>query len=404
MKPKVVIVGASITGFYVMDELIKKNFAGEITLIDKKDVYPYNPYPLSKEWLLDENETEPPLLQEKEFYEENNVDLRLNTEVRSIDASAQTVTTQHAEVIPYDHLVIATGSKLRKIKLPGDDAHGVFYLRAFAEAETIKQWAKDVENVAIIGAGFMGLELASTFSQAGKNVSVLVHSGRPLEKILGAQVSDHVVNMHQSHHVNFLFGEDTAKINKDEQGKVTSLLTTSGKTVQAEMVLISVGVEPELSFEIEGLEIDRAIVVNAYGETSLPNVYAGGDNALWPYQGHLIHVEHWETAWSQGVSIARNIIEARSNAYKVVPYFWTDQYDQTFEYLGNARTWDKTFVRGSLEERGFAVAYVDENKYPLAILFANKFAKRKDIRALLTRNEPLDEKKFSDVNIPLEEM
>lgn len=404
MKQKVVIVGASITGFYVMDELIKKNFAGEITLIDKKDVYPYNTYPLSKEWMLDVNEVEPPLLKEKAFYEENNVDLKLNTEVRSIDAKAQTVTTQHDEVIPYDRLVIATGSKLRKIKLPGDDAHGVFYLRVFDDAETIKQWAKDVENVAIIGAGFMGLELASTFSQAGKNVSVLVHSGRPLEKILGEQVSDYVVNMHQRHKVNFLFNEDTDTINKDEQGKVTSILTKSGKTVKAEMVLISVGVEPELSFAIEGLEIDRAIVVNEYGETSLPNIYAGGDNVQWPYRGHLIHVEHWETAWSQGVSIARNIIEAKSNEYKVTPYFWTDQYDQTFEYLGNTRTWDKTLVRGSLKDRGFVIAYVDENNYPLAILFANKFEKRKNIRVLLTRNEPLDEKKFTDLNVSLEDI
>lgn len=397
MKERVVIIGSSITGFYLMNELVKNHFDGKITLIDEKGDYPYNTYPLSKEWMMDGDTMEPPLLKSKEFYEENGIDLRLNTKVSTINAEDQSVMTHLNETIPYDHLVIATGSKLRTLNLPGGDAEGVFYLRDFSDAKRIKQWAKNAENVVIIGSGFIGLELASTFSQLDKKVSIIQRSGKPLERILGAQVSDYFMKMHQSHHVNFFLNEETEKIVKDERGQVASVLTKSGTSIEADMVLIAVGVEPNISFEVDSLETDRGIIVNEFGETSLANVYAGGDVVMWPYRNKLIHVEHWETAWSQGISIARNILNKRSNQYSVVPYFWTDQYDETFEYLGNARAWDKMLTWGKMEEGKFAVAYVDENNYPLAILFANKFLKRKDVQEVLSKNQALDENSFDAV-------
>lgn len=397
MKERVVIIGSSITGFYLVNELVKNHFDGKITLIDEKGDYPYNTYPLSKEWMMDGDTMEPPLLKSKEFYEENGIDLRLNTKVSTINAEDQSLITHLNETISYDHLVIATGSKLRTLNLPGGDAEGVFYLRDFSDAKRIKQWAKNAENVVIIGSGFIGLELASTFSQLDKKVSIIQRSGKPLERILGAQVSDYFMKMHQSHHVNFFLNEETEKIVKDERGQVASVLTKSGTSIEADMVLIAVGVEPNISFEVDSLETDRGIIVNEFGETSLANVYAGGDVVMWPYRNKLIHVEHWETAWSQGISIARNILNKRSNQYSVVPYFWTDQYDETFEYLGNARAWDKMLNWGKMEEGKFAVAYVDENNYPLAILFANKFLKRKDVQEVLSKNQALDENSFDAV-------
>ena len=204
------------------------------------------------------------------------------------------------------------------------------------------------------------------------------------------------MKMHQSHGVKFFLNEETEKFVKDERGKVASVQTKSGKTIETDMVMIAVGVEPNLSFEVDSLETDRGIIVNEFGETSLANIYAGGDVVMWPYRNKLIHIEHWETAWSQGISIARNILNKQSSKYTVDPYFWTDQYDETFEYLGNARSWDKTLVSGKLDEGKFAVAYLDENNYPLAILFANKFRKRKEIRELLNKNQALDESSFDN--------
>ncbi len=404
MKDKVVIIGASITGVYAMSELVRSKFDGDITLIDKKDVFPYNTYPLSKEWMRDLDEMDPPLLKEKEYYKKHNIDLKLNTKVDSINWEDKTVTTHLNEIIPYDHLIIATGSKLRKVTIPGDDANGVFYLREFKDAKKIKQWLKDIENVVIIGSGFIGLEFASTFSQLGKKVSVMIRSGKPLEKILGEEVSEYFTKMHQSHGINFMFNEETKEIIKDDKGNVTSILTKSGKNIKCDMVIIAVGVEPNLSFEVDSLDIDHGIIVNKYGETSLPNIYAGGDVVMWPFKDRLIHIEHWENAWSQGISIAKNILSGKSSEYNAYPYFWTDQYDETFEYLGNARNWDKIFIRGSLDKKQFAVAYVDENNYPLAILFANEFEERENIEGLLNKNEALDEAKFTDLSIAINEI
>ena len=404
MKDKVVIIGASITGVYAMSELVRSKFDGDITLIDKKDVFPYNTYPLSKEWMRDLDEMDPPLLKEEEYYKKHNIDLKLNTKVDSINWKDKTVTTHLNEIIPYDHLIIATGSKLRKVTIPGDDANGVFYLREFKDAKKIKQWVKDIENVVIIGSGFIGLEFASTFSQLGKKVSVMIRSGKPLEKILGEEVSEYFTKMHQSHGINFMFNEETKEIIKDDKGNVTSILTKSGKNIKCDMVIIAVGVEPNLSFEVDSLDIDHGIIVNKYGETSLPNVYAGGDVVMWPFKDRLIHIEHWENAWSQGISIAKNILSEKSSEYNAYPYFWTDQYDETFEYLGNARNWDKIFIRGSLDKKQFAVAYVDENNYPLAILFANEFEERENIEGLLNKNEALDEAKFTDLSIAINEI
>ncbi|OLS02686.1 NAD(P)/FAD-dependent oxidoreductase [Tissierella creatinophila] len=405
MREKVVIIGGSITGTYTMIELVKNKFDGDITIIDKKDVLPYNTYPLSKEWMLDKEEMDPPLLKEKEYYEKNNINLKLNTKVDSINWKEQTVTTDSNETIPYDHLVIATGSKLRKLSLPGDDAKGIFYLREFKDAIAIKKWSKNIKDIVIVGTGFIGLEFASTFRQLGKNVSVLVRSGKPLEKILGGEASEYFTKMHQDHGVNFIFNEETAEFIKDENGNIASILTKTGKTIKCDMAIIAVGVGPNLSFEVDSLGMEKgAIIVNEYGETSLPNIYSGGDITMWPYNGRLVHIEHWENAWGQAISIARNILNEKSSEYKEEPYFWTDQYDQTFEYLGNTRSWDNIFIRGSLNEKEFALAYLDENNYPLAILFANKFEKRKDIDTLLKSKKALSETKFTDVSIALDEM
>ncbi|MDX9917615.1 MAG: FAD-dependent oxidoreductase [Gudongella sp.] len=405
MKDKVVIIGGSVTGTYTMSELVRNKFDGDITLIDRKEVFPYNPYPLSKEWMMDVDDMNPPFIKKLEYYDKHNINLKLNTKVASIDWEGKVVTTDDNEAIPYNHLVIATGSKLRRVSLPGDDASGIFYLREFKDALAIKKWAKNAENVVIVGTGFIGLEFASTFTQMGKKVSVMVRSGRPLEKILGHELSEYFTHMHQSHGVNFLFNEETEEFIKDDSGKLASILTKSGKEIKCDMAIIAVGVEPDSSLKIDSLKSERgAIIVNEFGETSMPNVYAGGDIVMWPYNGRMIHVEHWENAWSQGLSIAKNIMNERSNAYKVHPYFWTDQYDQTIEYLGNARSWNKIFIRGAMEDGQFAVAYVDENNYPLAILFANKFEEREDVENLLNKKEPLDESKFIDASIPLSEI
>lgn len=404
MEHGVVIVGASIAGVNLVKQLRKKGYEGKITLIDKHKEFPYDLMQLSKDWLLDKETFSPPLLQKETFYDDQHVQLRLDTEIVHFNSTEKTLQTATDEIIHYDKLVIAIGSVLRKMNAPNVDAKGIFYLRDFKSALQLKEWGQDAKKLVIVGAGFIGLELASTFRQLGLDVTVLERGAHPLERIVGSDVSQYFTEMHQSHGVKLLTNEEVKSFSKDEHGNIQSVLTVSGKVIPCDMVVIGIGVVPNTSLSHDDLKIERGIVVNEYGETSIPDVYAAGDCTVWPYQNKLIHVEHWEHAYNHGQVIAKNLIEKDSTPYTVRPYFWTDEYDQTFEYLGHATEWHKTIIRGSTKERQFTVAYVDEQNYPIAILFANEGDKRKEVSAFMDQSKPIDEDKFTDLSIRLNEM
>lgn len=403
MTKQIVIIGASIAGVNVAKMLRKQNFEGEITLIDQQSELPYDLLPLSKEWMLDTDNINPPLLSKADFYEENEIILKLNTMVERFDPTSKMLYTTENEAISYDKLVIAIGSVLRKLDVPGKDASGIFYLRDFKQAAAIKASAQSTKEVVIVGAGFIGLELASTFKQLGKNVTVLERSSSPLKRILGEDASNYFSQMHQAHGVNILTNEEVQQFTYDEDGKVMSIITKNGKNIPCDIAIVGIGVVPNTSISHPDLKFDRGIIVDEYGETSIPDVYAAGDCTVWPYHNEPLHIEHWEHAYHHGRTVAKNLIQEKSHPYTVRPYFWTDEYDQTFEYLGHAVNWHKTIIRGSLEERQFTLAYVDEKNVPLAILFANEGDKRRDVAAFMDENKPIDEERFKDMTIPLDE-
>lgn len=399
----VVIVGGAIAGYNVAQRLRKEGYTDKITMIDAKNTLPYDRAKLSKTWMSDVEKVEPPLFQKQDFFEENQIDVKLNTTVTTMDPAKKVVHTDDGEEIPYDKLVLATGSSLRKLDAPGQEALGVFYLRDHEDALEIKEWGKEVENVAIVGGGFIGLELASSLTQLGLEVTVIEYADYPLGRIIGEEASEYFMKMHEDHGVKFITGEGGKAFEKDASNKLSKVITTAGTEVTAQMAVVGVGVVPNVSVTHPDLEVDKGIIVNEYGETSIPDVYAAGDVAIWPYQGQHIHVEHWEHAYNQGQNIAKNIVEPKSHPYRIRPYFWTDHYDQTFERLGHMDSWDRTIVRGSLDDREFTIAYVDEENKPLAILFANKGDKRKEVNQLMDSGVPIDEKRFKDKNNPLNE-
>lgn len=401
MDHGVVIIGGSVAGFHVAETLRKEGYQNKITIINQQGRLPYDVSMLSKDWMLDQEKLTPPLFKDESFFADADITMRLNTTITKLNPEEKTILTDTGEAIHYDTLVLATGSVLRTLDVPGSDAAGVFYLRNFENALKIKKWAKNTKELVIVGAGFIGLEMASTFSQWGLNVTVIEHSEYPLGRILGEEASRYFMKMHEAHGVRFLTGEDLKAFEKDENGNVTAAVTVSGKTVNCQMAIIGVGVTPNTSIGHPELQVERGIVVNEYGETTLPDVFAVGDCTVWPYQGQQIHVEHWEHAYHHGRTIAKNIIQPKSKPYNVRPYFWTDEYDQHFEYLGHALEWDKTIIRGSLENRQFTIAYVDKNNYPIAIFFANKGDKRKDIAKLMDKNQPIDEEQFENMANPL---
>lgn len=400
MKFDIVVVGGSTAGFYLVKTLRAKGYTGSIGLIDREDTLPYNRYKLSKTWLTGKT-LDAPIFKPESFFDENDIKLLLNTEVVAVDEDAKQVITADQQTITYGQLVLAMGAESRHLQLPNDDAEGIFYLRSYHDAVKIKQWSQQVKDVVLIGAGFIGLELASSFRKLGLNVTVVEYNQHPLGRVVGPQASEYFVKMHQEHDVNFVLGQGVTSFTHDEQHRVTGVVTDTGTTIPAQMVVVGVGAVPNTSIKADHLALGQNIVVNEYSETAVKDIYAVGDATIWPFQGEEIHVEHWEHAQSHGKNLAANLIQPHSQSYDVLPYFWTDQYDQTFEYLGHTTKWEQTFVRGDLDSGHFTIAYVDEQQVPLAILFANGHEQRDDVTELISRRQPLDPERFADTNQPL---
>lgn len=397
MKFDIVVVGGSTAGFYLVKTLRAKGYTGSIGLIDREDTLPYNRYKLSKTWLTGKT-LDAPIFKPESFFDENDIKLLLNTEVVAVDEDAKQVITADQQTITYGQLVLAMGAESRHLQLPNDDAEGIFYLRSYHDAVKIKQWSQQVKDVVLIGAGFIGLELASSFRKLGLNVTVVEYNQHPLGRVVGPQASEYFVKMHQEHDVNFVLGQGVTSFTHDEQHRVTGVVTDTGTTIPAQMVVVGVGAVPNTSIKADHLTLGQNIVVNEYSETAVKDIYAVGDATIWPFQGEEIHVEHWEHAQSHGKNLAANLIQPHSQPYDVLPYFWTDQYDQTFEYLGHTTKWEQTFVRGDLDSGRFTIAYVDEQQVPLAILFANGYEQRDDVTELMSRRQPLDPERFADTN------
>lgn len=400
MKFDIVVVGGSTAGFYLVKTLRAKGYTGSIGLIDREDTLPYNRYKLSKTWLTGKT-LDAPIFKPESFFDENDIKLLLNTEVVAVDEDAKQVITADQQTITYGQLVLAMGAESRHLQLPNDDAEGIFYLRSYHDAVKIKQWSQQVKDVVLIGAGFIGLELASSFRKLDLNVTVVEYDQHPLGRVVGPQASEYFVKMHQEHDVNFVLGQGVTSFTQDEQHRVTGVVTDAGTTIPAQMVVVGVGAIPNTSIKADHLTLGQNIVVNEYSETAVKDIYAVGDATIWPFQGEEIHVEHWEHAQSHGKNLAANLIQPHSQPYDVLPYFWTDQYDQTFEYLGHTTKWEQTFVRGDLDSGHFTIAYVDEQQVPLAILFANGHEQRDDVTELMSRRQPLDPERFADTNQPL---
>ena len=298
MKKHVVIIGASIAGINVMNTLVRNGYEGKITLIEKNNTLPYNPYKLNKDWMLDLEKINPPILKKETFYEDNKIDLRLNTEVLNIDPDKKELNLTNNETLSYDILVVATGSKLNKLDVKADN---LLYLRTYDDALKIKNKLNDVKNISIIGAGFIGLELASTFRQLDKNVNVIMRHNLPLKNVLGEEMAQYVFDMHVDHGVNFITEESVASY-ETKDNKVYKLLTDKGTELETELVIAAIGVKPYVPFDLFNHDL---IEVNAYHQTSYPDIYAAGDNTKFMYNGELVHLEHWESAYYAGINIAK---------------------------------------------------------------------------------------------------
>jgi NADPH-dependent 2,4-dienoyl-CoA reductase/sulfur reductase-like enzyme/nitrite reductase/ring-hydroxylating ferredoxin subunit len=349
----VLIVGGGAAGLAAADMLRRQGYSGPVTLLSADDSAPYDRPNLSKDFLAGNAPAEWMPLCPPEYYTERTIELVLNARVRSIDITQRRVTLESGRPLGFGALLLATGADPVRLAIPGSGDLPRYYLRSFADSQAIVDASKSAERVVVVGASFIGLEVAASLRERGIDVHVVGQEHVPLERVMGREVGAFVRELHESHGVVFHLGNSVARI------EGSRVLLSDGSALEAGFVVLGVGVRPAIALaEQAGLAIDRGIAVDEYLETSAPNIFAAGDVARWPdpHSGDRIRVEHWVVAERQGQVAALNIL-GRRQPFDAIPFFWSQHYDVAINYVGHAETWDATEIEGALASRDCAVTY-----------------------------------------------
>jgi len=349
----IVIVGGGAAGLAAADMLRREGYDGPITMLSGDADPPVDRPNLSKDYLAGEAQDDWIPLWPADLYAERRVDLVLGVRVTSVDTAARAVVLEDGSRREFGALLMATGAEPVRLPVPGADTAGVFYLRTFADSRAIVERAQGARRAVVVGASFIGLEVAASLRARGIAVDVVAPEQEPLERVMGAEVGRFVRALHEAHGVVFHLGETVASL----AGRAVTL--SGGATLDADFVVMGVGVRPSVALaERSGLAVDRGISVDEYLETSVPGIFAAGDVARWPdpHTGERIRVEHWVVAERQGQTAARNML-GRRERFDAVPFFWSQHYDVTIRYVGHAEGWDEVRVDGSLEARDASVSF-----------------------------------------------
>jgi NADPH-dependent 2,4-dienoyl-CoA reductase/sulfur reductase-like enzyme len=350
---QIVIVGGGAAGFSAAEMLRRQDYRGSIVMLSNEAAAPVDRPNLSKDYLAGSAPEDWLPLRPDDFYAEAKIDLRLKTEVTSIDTKARKIATSSGEAIPYDRLLLATGAEPVRLPIPGADQPHVHVLRSLADCRAIIAQADGARRAIVIGASFIGLEAAAALRARNVEVHVVGLEARPMERVLGPEMGDFVRSLHEEHGVIFHLGDTVTGID----GKRATL--KSGGVIEADVVVVGVGVRPRLALaEKAGLAIDRGVTVNKYLETSVSGIYAAGDIARWPdpHSGANIRVEHWVVAERQGQTAARNML-GQNEVFDAVPFFWSQHYDVPINYVGHAEKWDEIAVDGDIAGRDCLLRY-----------------------------------------------
>jgi NADPH-dependent 2,4-dienoyl-CoA reductase/sulfur reductase-like enzyme len=344
---RIVIIGSGAAGFAAAEMLRREGFQNQIVMVSSDDSLPYDRPNLSKDYLAGTIPFKFVPLKSERFYSEKGIETRLGETVVGLDVGARAVALAGGDTIPYDRLLLATGAEPVRLDVPGADQPHVHTLRSLADCRAIIEQAKGARRAVVIGASFIGLEVAASLRARKLEVHVVAPDKRPMERVLGPQMGDFIRSLHEEHGVIFHLEDKPAAFD----GNVVRL--EQGPPIETDLVVVGIGVRPRLALaEQAGLDLDRGIAVDEYLQTSAPGIYAAGDIARWPdrHSGQAIRVEHWVVAERQGQTAARNML-GRRTPFDAVPFFWSQHYDIPINYVGHAESWDEIAIDGDIMKK-----------------------------------------------------
>jgi 3-phenylpropionate/trans-cinnamate dioxygenase ferredoxin reductase subunit len=398
-----VIVGASLAGAKAAETLRGEGFGGRVVLIGAEQERPYERPPLSKDYLRGEAGREKIYVHDEGFYAERNIELHLGRAAVSLNTTTNELALDDGERLRYDRLLLTTGAEPRRLQIPGSELDGVLYLRSVEDSDALRQRLDHGGSVVVIGAGWIGAEVAASARQRGLEVTVLDPMTVPLERVLGTEVGAIYRDIHTDHGVQTLLGTGVEAF--EGATSVERVLASDGHRLDCDFVVVGVGVRPRTELAAQaGIAVENGILVDEHLQTSPRGVFAAGDvaNAVHPFYGERIRVEHWANALNQGPVAARSML-GRDGVYDRRPYFFSDQYDVGMEYSGFARSWDRVVFRGDPSSREFIAFWMTEDRV-VAGMNLNVWDVTDPIQRLIRERVAITDRQLADHDIPLDHL
>ncbi len=404
-----VIIGGGLAGAKAVEALRDSGFDGRLTLFAEENRLPYERPPLSKEYLARKKSLTDFTVQNSDWYRDHHVDLRLGSRVSAVDAGEHAVALPDGTTMRYDKLLLAMGSASRRPPIPGSDADAVHYLRTYDDAVSLDSVLTEGSSLAVVGAGWIDLEVAAAARQRGVDVTIVETAKQPLVAALGETVGEVFARLHRDHGVDLRLEAQVEEITTTG-GKATGLKMRDGSTVPADAVLVAVGAKPNVELaEQAGLAMGSGsqggVLVDASLRTSDPDIYAVGDIAAaeHPLFGGRIRTEHWANALKQPAVAAAGML-GNPGEYAELPYFFTDQYDLGMEYVGHAPAFERVVFRGDVAGREFVAFWLDGANRVLAGMNVNIWDVLDDVKALIRSRTSVDPDRLADAEVPLAEL